>query len=270
MQIYRGFDAGTGKPPPALRARAAHHLIDVADPASDFSLGDYVRRSSGVVEELLAAGKLPIVAGGTGLYLRGLLRGIFEGPRRDIAMRARLLRSAERRGPTHLHRLLARVDGPTAKRLAPRDQQRIVRALEVAFATGRPLSAHLEMAGFAGDRWRAVKIGLVLPRPLLWEKIRERAARFLAEGWEDEVKRLLLEGPPETANAWKALGYREIVRLVRGEVSRDEALEAIVRETRQYAKRQMTWFRREPAVSWFEHQGAVPVDEIERVVRERL
>ena len=266
MQVYRGFDAGTGKPPRALLERVPHHLIDVADPASDFNLGDYVRSAARVIEALGASGKLAVLAGGTGLYLRGCLRGVFEGPRRDEALRARIRSVGEKRGGPYLHRMLRRVDPAAATRLPPRDLQRIVRALEVFFASGRPLTDQLEEKGFGEERWRAVKIGLTLPRPVLSRRIEERIARFFAGGWEDEVRGLLAKGPPETANAWKALGYREVARLVRGQTGRDAAIEAIARETRRYAKRQMTWFRREPGVVWFEHEGTPPWEEIERTV----
>jgi tRNA dimethylallyltransferase len=271
MQVYRGFDAGTGKPSPALRARAPHQLIDVADPARDFSLGDYARLASRAIARLLGSGKLPVIAGGTGLYLQGCLRGVFDGPPRDEALRRRyLLLEARRPERRTLHRLLSRVDPRAAARLAPADLQRIVRALEVHRATGRPLSEHLERQGFGDDRWPAVKVGLVLPRPLLSQRIEERVDEFLAEGWEDEVRSLLASGPPATANAWKALGYRQIAQLVRGEIGREEARAAIVLETRRYAKRQMTWFRREPGVSWFEHEGSPPYEAIERLVADRL
>lgn len=258
MQIYRGFDTGTGKPSADLLTRAPHHLIGVAEPERDFSLGDYVRLASGAIERIESEGRRAVVAGGTGLYLRGLLRGIFEGPRRDEALRSRLLASAARCGDEHLHAMLARVDPASGSRLAPRDRQRIVRALEVFFTTGRPMSELVEEHGFRDERWRAVKVGLTMPRPLLWRRIEERIDRFFAAGWEDEVRELLAAGPPETANAWKALGYRPVARLVRGEIGREQAREEIARETRRYAKRQMTWFRREPGVVWFEHEGVPP------------
>jgi len=266
MQVYRGFDVGTGKPAAELRARAAHHLVDVVDPDQDFNLGDYVRLATAAIEEISARHRVPIVAGGTGLYLRGLLRGVFEGPRRDEALRARLHRSSTRRGGGHLHRMLARLDPPSAARLAPKDLQRIVRALEVRFATGRPMSGQLEEHGFRDERWRSLKIGLNLPRPLLYERIERRIEGFFDAGWEGEVRGLLAGGPAETSNAWKALGYRTVARLVRGEVGPAEARALIAQETRRYAKRQMTWFRREPAVIWFEHAGDPPWERIRAAV----
>lgn len=266
MQVYRGLDAGTGKPAESLRRLALHHLIDVADPERDFNLGDYVRLATATIESIGRAGRRPVIAGGTGLYLRGLLRGIFEGPGRDEALRARLRQAEVRRGGSYLHGMLRRVDPATAGRLAQRDSQRIVRALEVFFATGRPMSEHIEDRRFGEERWPAVKIGLTLPRPLLLRRIDERVDSFLAAGWEEEVRRLLVSGPAETANAWKALGYREVARLLRGETDRDEARLRIARETRQYAKRQMTWFRRESGVVWFEHEGEPPFGAIERTV----
>lgn len=270
MQVYRGFNAGTAKPAPEERVRVPHHLVDVADPATDFNLGDYVRLAEGAIERILSSGRRPVVAGGTGLYLQGLLRGISEGPRRDEALRARLLGIEARRARHPLHRLLGRVDPTAAARLSPRDLQRIVRALEVYFATGRSLSASFEAQGAGGDRWPAVKVGLSMPRAFLWKKIEERVDRFFGSGWEAEVRGLLQQGPPESANAWKALGYRHVARLARGHITLDEAREAILHDTRHYAKRQMTWFRREPGVVWFEHQGEPPWDAIEAEVASRL
>ena len=270
MQVYRGFDAGTGKPAPALRTRVPHHLVDVADPSGDFNLGDYVRLAESAIAEILGRHRLPVIAGGTGLYLRGLLRGVFDGPRRDEVLRRRLGEVEARRGEGSLHRLLARLDPPTAARLAIRDRQRIVRALEVRFATGRTLAEHLEIQGFGPDRWPALKIGLTLPRPVLRARIAERVDEFLASGWEEEVRGLIAAGPCETSNAWKALGYRQMVQLVRGEIGSEQARDSIVLETQRYAKRQMTWFRREPGVVWFEHDGIPPWERIEAFVRERL
>lgn len=268
MQVYRGFVLGTGAPGPELRARAPHHLIGVADPAADFSLGEYVRLAAASLAALEAAGRRAIVAGGTGLYLRGLLRGVFEGPRRDEALRARLVEAGDEHGAGYLHAMLRRVDPASARRLPPRDRQRIVRALEVFFATRRPMSEQIASHGFREERWRAVKIGLTMPRALLSERIEQRIERFFEAGWEDEVRGLLASGLPETANAWKALGYREVARLVRGEIGREEAVRSIARETRKYAKRQMTWFRREPGVVWFEHGGTPPWNAIEAFVGE--
>jgi tRNA dimethylallyltransferase len=269
MQIYRGLDAGTGKPDPDLRARVTHHLVDLADPARDFNLGDYVRLAEVAVGSILRAGRVPVIVGGTGLYLQGLLRGVFAGPRRDEALRARLHAVEAKRGSPTLHRMLRRRDPATAARLGPRDTQRIVRALEVGFLTGKPLSEHLASEGFGHDRWPAIKIGLRLPRDLQIRAIEARVDRFLASGWAEEVRRLVASDLPENANCWKALGYREIRRFVRGETGEAEARATIVKETRQYAKRQMTWFRGEPDVTWYEHAGEPPWEAIREWVASR-
>jgi tRNA dimethylallyltransferase len=266
MQVYRGFDAGTGKPSAGLRARVPHHLIDVADPRSDFNLGDYVRLAEEAIARIRAAGRRPVIVGGTGLYLQGLLRGVFDGPRRDEALRERLARTAQRHPGDGLHRMLRRVDPAAATRLSPRDTQRIVRGLEVYFATGRPMTEHLASHGFGEDRWSSVKIGLMVPRPLLASRITSRVGEFLASGWEDEVRALLASGVPEEANAWKALGYRQILGLIRGTRNAAEARESIEKETRQYAKRQTTWFRKEPGVHWFEHSGEPSWTAIEALI----
>jgi tRNA dimethylallyltransferase len=254
MQVYRGLDRGTSKPTPADRARVPHYLVDIADPRTDFSAGDFVRAAEQALADCRARDLRPVLVGGTGFYVRAFLRGLFEGPPRVPALRERLRALQDRRGPGHLHRMLARLDAATAARLSPADEQRVVRALEVRLATGRSLSEHHARDG-AGiwegeERHTAVKIGLRRERPDLVDRIRRRVDRFFDSGLIDEVRQLLASGVPAEANALKAIGYREGMALVRGEISAEEARRRTFVATCRYAKRQMTWFRREEGVRW--------------------
>lgn len=252
MQVYRGLDAGTSKPGPEERRRVPHHGIDLVRPGEDFSAGDFVRYAAPVLEAIRGRARVPVLVGGTGLYLRALLKGIVEAPRRDEALRARLRAIADRRGAAFLHRMLRRVDPGAGQRLRPRDRQRVVRGLEVFFATRRSLSDHILQAPFGPDRYRAVRIGLSMDREALYRRIDARVRRFFAAGLVDEVARLLARGVPADANAFKALGYREAMACLRGTVGLDAAIAAAQRGTRRYAKRQWTWFRREEGVAWFD------------------
>jgi len=258
MQVYRGLDRGTAKPGLEALRRAPHHGIDLAEPGQDFSLGDFVRASQEAIRSIQGRGRLAVLVGGTGLYLRGLLKGIVEAPRRDEILRTRLVALAERRGATRLHRLLARVDPAAAARVRANDRQRIVRALEVYSATRRGLSDLIRESPFGPDRYASVKIGLDMDRETLYGVIDARVGRFFADGLVDEVRRLREAGCPDTANAFKALGYRETLRHLRGELSLEEAIGLTRRNTRRYAKRQWTWFRKEEGVTWFATDPADP------------
>ena len=251
MQVYRGLDLGTAKPAADVRRRVPHHGIDLADPGRDFSLGDFVREAVGAIDSIRGRGRLPVLVGGTGLYLRGLLKGIIGAPRRDEAIRARLRDLAEKRGTPYLHRLLRRVDRQAAARLPPGDRQRLVRALEVFFASRRGLSQWIGESPFGEDRYASVKIGLDMDRAALYRIIDARVVGFFAAGLVEEVRGLLRSGCPETANAFKAIGYHEALRHVRGEIGLEEAIALTQRSTRRYAKRQWTWFRKEEGVAWF-------------------
>jgi len=252
MQVYRGLDRGTSKPDAATRSRVPHHGIDLADPGQDFSLGEFVRSTEEAIAGIRSRGRLPVLVGGTGLYLRGLLKGIIDAPRRDPVVRARLIAHDRRRGPGALHRVLARIDPETASRILPGDRQRIVRAIEVYRERREPLSSLIRRAPFAEDRYATVKIGLNMDRAALYRRIDERVVGFFAAGLVDEVRGLLEAGVPPAANAFKALGYREAARHLAGEIRLEEAVALTQRNTRRYAKRQWTWFRREPGVTWFD------------------
>ena len=251
MQVYRGLDRGTAKPDSRTRRRVPHHGIDLAQPGEDFSLGDFVRHAEGAIASIRGRGRLPVLVGGTGLYLRGLLKGIVDLPRRDEPLRARLRALADRRGPAALHRLLSRVDPVGASKVRPADRQRLVRALEVCFTARRGLGDLIGAMPFGPDRFATVKIGLTVERGTLYRIIDARVRRFFTEGLVDEVRGLLAAGHPEGANAFKAIGYQETLRHLRGESTLEEAIAMTQRNTRRYAKRQWTWFRREEGVTWF-------------------
>ena len=251
MQVYRGLDAATAKPDPETRARVPHHLLDLVEPGVDFSMGDFVRRADEAIRAIAARGSAPIVVGGTGLYVRALLRGMADAPRRLPRLRSRLHALAGRHGPAWMHRMLRRVDAETAARLPERDRQRILRALEVRFAAGRPLSAMLREQPFGEKRYDAITIGLTMERERLDARIEARVESFFARGLIEEVRGLLRAGCPPEANAWKAIGYREARAVVEGTATLEEARRLTVRETRRYAKRQRTWFRKESGIAWF-------------------
>jgi len=254
MQVYRGFDLGTAKPDAATRARVRHELVDMADPRHDFSAGDFVRAADRAVSRLREEGLRPIMVGGTGFYIRAFLRGLFPGPRRSESLRERLRARAGSHGPAYLLRMLARLDPDSADRLGAGDTQRVIRALEVVLLSGETLSRQLARDGGGiwerPERYDAVKIGVHVEKARLVARLEVRAQVFFDAGLVEEVRRLLAAGIPPTANAFKGIGYRESLAVVRGEYSEAEARRRTVIATRQYAKRQMTWFRRESNLHW--------------------
>ena len=256
--VYRGFDIGTDKVPPGRQRGIRHHLIDLVDPVEVYSAARYGRDAARVVRAVTARGRLPIVAGGTGLYYRALTRGLFEGPGRDVGLRARLERVARGRGRGALHRLLARHDPASARRVHPADEKRLIRALEVFLLTGRTLTDH-----FAGTRspiagHAVLTVGLRLPMEQLEARIADRVDRQLAGGLLDEVRGLLARGVPEDAGPFGGLVYRQALEHLRGERDLGSTRDLIVRENRRYARRQLTWFRREPGVHWMGTPGEHP------------
>lgn len=250
IQVYRGLDAGSCKPGPRLREAVRHYLVDVADPEEPFSAGRFAGLAARAIEECAADGAVPIIAGGTGLYLRALLEGIAPMPPRDEAIRSRLYERAGRESPAALHEELRKVDPGSAARIGPNDLQRIVRALEVAEATGRPLSEHLEAAAYRPGHRPAVKVGLSLDRASLYGRIDRRVDAIFEAGIVQEVRRLLDAGLSPRANALKALGYRETCACLRGETELPEAIELTRRNTRRFARRQLRWFARDPEIQW--------------------
>jgi tRNA dimethylallyltransferase len=253
LQVYRGLDIGSAKPTAEERAAVPHHLVDVVDPGEAFSAASYARLARAALGEIVARGRLPIVAGGTGLYLHALLQGLFEGPSRDEGLRRRLEGLAERHGDARLHRLLARVDPEAAARTRPRDRVRVVRALEVRCVTGRPISEQQQGGAEPLRGFGTLVVGLDPDRAELRKAVEARTRDMLARGLVDEVRSLLGRGYGEEAlRPLRAIGYRQAVAVVRGEMTVAEAEGAIVTETMRFAKRQRTWFRhQQPDTQWF-------------------
>ena len=258
MQIYRGFDIGTAKIPEAARQGVLHHLIDIVDPGQVFTAGEYGRIARDVLGQIAARKHIAVVVGGTGFYLRALLEGLFPGPARNAAIRTRLERREQKRRGS-LHRILSRLDPGAAARIHSNDKNKIVRALEVRLMEGKPMSelflrGRQPLAGF-----QPVKIGLNPPRPLLYQRMDARAARMFELGLIDEVRGLLAAGVSRDAKPFESLGYRQALDVIEGRLTREQAVAATQLDTRRYAKRQLTWFRKEQGVQWLQGFGGEPV-----------
>ena len=253
--VYRGFDIGTDKVPMSERRGIPHHLIDVAGPTEVYSAARYSRDASRVVREVTARDRLPLVVGGTGLYYRALTRGLFPGPGRDPALRARLSRVARRRGVETLHRLLGRHDPDSAHRIQPRDEKRLIRALEVYLLTGRSLTDHFASTRSPIADYVVVTVGLQLGRDELEARIVRLVDQQFAGGLLDEIRGLLVAGVPPDVGPFGGLVYRQALEHLRG--VRDEAATRalIVRGNRRYARRQLIWFRKEPNLQWLRVPG---------------
>lgn len=249
-QLYRGFDIGTAKPSASERRSVPHHLLDLLEAREAATAGDYRLRAIAVLEDLRRRGRLPILTVGTGLYLRALLEGLAEAPPRSEDLRERLRETAREHAPGYLHRILARLDPETAGRIAPQDEQKLIRALEVCLLAKRPLSAVYREGRKPLQGWRALKIGLAPERAALYRRIHERLDAMLAAGWLEEVRGLVESGLPPGAKPFDFIGYRELRAVLEGKMSLDAARESIALATRHYAKRQMTWFRKEKGVLW--------------------
>jgi tRNA dimethylallyltransferase len=249
--VYRGFDIGTDKVRPAARGGIPHHLVDVADPREEYSAARYAREASAAIRAIADRGKLPILVGGTGLYYRALTRGLFPGPGRDEALRARLEKVAARRGAERLHQMLRRVDPPSAERIQPRDSKRVIRALEVYRLTGRPLTEHFARTERPLPEFDVVAVALRIPPELTAERVARRVDEQFAGGLLAEVRGLLAAGVPETAHPFSGLVYRQVLEHLHGVRDEKATRELIVRENRQYSRRQLIWFRKEPNLLWF-------------------
>lgn len=256
LQVYRGLDVGTAKPTAEERSRVPHHLVDVLEPTQRYSAGEFARRARRAIGEIRSRGRRPLVVGGSGLYLRALLEGISPVPPGAPGVRSRLRERAEVEGLAALYAELRWRDPETAERLSPGDGQRILRALEVVEVSGTPLSEWVARRPYGEERLPAVRIGLTLARTLLYDAIARRVARMLERGWVEEVSRLLSQGLDPAAPAFQAIGYREITRHLAGEWSLERAVEETVRATRRYAKRQLTWFRKERDIMWLDAREA--------------
>lgn len=251
VAVYRGMDLGSAKPSIEERARVPHHLIDVTEPDHAFTAGEYSRKARAALRDIAARGRLPIVTGGTGLYLRALTEGLFAGPAQNEALRKRLRRSAERHGTGWLHKLLARLDASSATRIHANDTPKLIRAIEVCLSARKPMSeilAHDPLTGF-----RLLRIGLNPPRAVLYERLNQRCAEMFAAGLVDETRGLLARYGP--VKALDSLGYKQALAVLAVTLPEKDAIGAAQQGHRNYAKRQLTWFRREPDVQWIASFG---------------
>jgi tRNA dimethylallyltransferase len=257
-QLYRGFDIGTAKPGLSERKGIPHHLIDVFSPAVAATAGGYRQLALQTLEDLRRRERVPVFTVGTGLYLRGLLEGLADVPQRSEELRERLRASIEEHPPGHLHRVLKRLDPEAAGKIAPADKQKLIRAVEVCILARKPISEVHRTGRVPLEGWRALKIGLLPPREKLNERILTRTDAMLARGWMREVQTLLESDLPQDAKPFDFIGYRELRAVLRDEITLEAARAAIQQATRRYAKRQLTWFRKEPGVRWFPGFGDDP------------
>jgi len=255
VAMYREFEIGTAKPTRAERTEVTHHLLDCVDPLVEVTAGEYARQARQIVQEIAGRGRLPIVSGGTGLYLQALLEGLFAGPLRSEELRERLRRRVEERGTGHLHRILRRLDSAAADRIHANDVPKVIRALEVCLASRQPMTELWQRGREPLIGFRILRLGLNPGREDLYARINARAARMFDEGLIAETEALLAKYGP-TARPLTSLGYKQAVQFLRGEVDHETALRAAQQAHRNYAKRQMTWFRREPEVHWLAGFGS--------------
>ncbi|HMK28456.1 MAG TPA: tRNA (adenosine(37)-N6)-dimethylallyltransferase MiaA [Terriglobales bacterium] len=263
VAVYRDFEIGTAKPSAAHRRRVPHHLLDLLPPNEVMTAGDYARRAREVVEDLKRRQKLPLVVGGTGFYLRALLEGLFTGPQRSEELRERLRAIGAGKGSAYLHRVLARIDRAASQRIHPHDLPKIVRALEVCLLARQPMSKLWQAGREPLHGFRILRIGLDPDRELLYQRINQRALQMFAEGLVAETERLMQKYP--NSPVLNSLGYKQAGQLLRGELAMEAALSAAAQGHRNYAKRQMTWFRREPGVHWLEGFGDDPLIESQAI-----
>ncbi len=264
MQVYRGFDIGTAKPTPEELQGVRHYLIDVACPDELFDAARFTVLADQAIEEISKKGCPVIIAGGTGLYIRVLLHGLQQGPPPSLEVRKRLLERGRSEGWPALHKELAMFDSESASRLHPNDGVRILRAMEVFEASGTPMSEWQQMHGFLKWRYPALVLGISRAREELNRRINERVDQMMASGFLDEVKRLLDQGLGHELKPMQGLGYRRLTAHIKGDTSLEKTVESIKTDTRRFAKRQMTWFKREPRLEWIEPNKAAIIERAER------
>jgi len=257
VAMYREFDIGTAKPNLAERARAPHHLLDCVDPTQDVTAGEYARQAREVLEQIKSRGLLPIVVGGTGLYLRALLEGLFAGPQRSEELRERLRERAARRGSPYVHKILSHLDGATAEKIHPNDTPKLIRAIEVCLASRQKVSELWQQGRDPLRGFRILRLGLDPDRAALYARINQRAEQMFDQGLVEETSKLLARYGT-SARPLGSLGYKQAVEFLRGDLTREQALQTVQQAHRNYAKRQMTWFRREPEVMWYRAFGEEP------------
>lgn len=256
VQVYRGIYIATAKVPPSERRGVLHHLIDIAEPTENFTAGDYAQVAAQTIHEVLGRGRTPMLVGGTGFYLRALVRPLFEGPRTNSEFRDRLVNLRDQRGAEHLHRILRRIDIIAASAISPRDWSRTMRALEVYFQTGRRISEVKSNVPSPPEFAARIRvIALNPPREELYAKINARAELMFSSGLVEEVESLIASGVPASAKAFGAHGYRRVVEYLQGKRSRNDALNQMKLDTRHYAKRQLTWWRAWHPVKWINRFG---------------
>jgi tRNA dimethylallyltransferase len=267
MQVYRGFDIGTDKISPDSKESVPHHLLDVVDPETQFTAADFVQAALKAAGGIWERARLPIITGGTGLYLKALIDGLFPGGQKNPEIRRQLEQEARAHGLEPLWKRLARVDPAYADKIGPRDRIRIIRALEVYLATGQPFSWHFSRTRSHVADCNLIRIGLNLERRDLYARIDRRVEHMFTAGLIDEVQNLLAAGVGEDAPPFRALGYKQVLRHLRQEISAEEAAALTQQETRRYAKRQMTWFRNMEGIRWF---APDELPDIEKHIRRSL
>jgi tRNA dimethylallyltransferase len=265
--VYRGFDIGTDKVPLDEQRGIPHHLVDIVEPTAEYTAADFGRDAAAAIAAIHARGNVPILVGGTGFYYRALTRGLFPGPGKDSGLRDRLATIADRRGVEFLWRMVRRVDAASAARILPRDRKRLIRALEVYYQTGRPLTDHFaDTVSPLGPDVAVIAVALRMDAPALAARLAARVDAQFAAGLLDEVQGLLARGVPDTARPFGGLVYRQVIDYMRGVRDLSATRELIVRENRRYARRQLIWFRKEPNLMWFDGPGETP-DVQARVLR---
>ncbi len=270
MQIYRGMDIGTAKPTREQRKLVHHHMIDIAEPDQPYSVGDYLRDARAAIDGIRSSGGVPLVVGGTGLYIRALTRGLFQGPQADVELRERLLLRESEGEPGTLYSDLVKADPAAAIKIHPNDLRRTIRALEVYYLKDRKLSDFHREHKFQDSPYAFRLIFLVRNRVELYHRIEQRVDQMLAEGLEAEVKTMMNRGYRPGLAAMQGLGYRHFLDLFLGKITRDEAVAVLKRDTRHFAKRQFTWFRREPWVIWVDITGLSKTKEIVERIKKNV
>ena len=251
MQVYRGFDVGTDKIPSEKREGIAHHLLDIVDPSVQFTAADFVNFALSAIQAIQGKKRLPIITGGTGLYLKALIDGLFPEGKKDPRIRHKLEEEAQKKGMQHLQKRLERIDPVYAQKIGKNDRIRIIRALEVFHSTNQPISAHFPKTQSRIKDFFVLRIGLKLEREELYRRIEKRVDRMFELGIVEEVEALLKSGVEESSPPFRALGYKHVLSYLKKELTIEEAIDLTKKDTRHYAKRQMTWFRKMEGILWF-------------------